>query len=170
MNFKKASIDDFELICKMMVDARKKSWDEGVFQWNENYPTATMIKGDLEKGYTYLVYDEGKIVAFFTTNSICEDDVHDHIKWLNEGDNWVILHRLCVDTGAQGNKIGQRILALFEKEKIEEGFDSIRIDVFSTNAAAIHIYEKFGYILLGNATCDRGMFYIYEKMLPKQKH
>ena len=42
---------------------------------------------------------------------------------------------------------------------------SIRIDVFSTNKQATHIYEKFGYRRLGSAFCDRGLFYIYEKLL-----
>ena len=165
MEFIKANINDFDLIYSMMLRARDKLFSEKIFQWDERYPRPEMIKNDLENGYTSLVKDKGNIVAFFTSNSICEDDVHDHIFWLNNDNSWIILHRLCVEPSLQANGIGQKILELFERESKNKGFSSIRIDVFSTNQVAIHIYEKYGYTRVGEAVCERGSFYIYEKIL-----
>ena len=166
MIFIKGSVSDFDLVYNMMLRARKRLYEEGIFQWDERYPKAEMIHYDLSKGYTSLVKsDKGKIVAFFTSNSICEDDVHGHINWIYNGDKWVILHRLCVEPKYQDLGIGQQILRLFESDSIEKGFESIRIDVFSTNLKAIHIYEKFDYCRVGEAICERGSFFVYEKMI-----
>lgn len=165
MTFTKANENDFEIVYEMMLRARNKLHSENIFQWDESYPKAEMIQDDLKNGYTSLVKVQDKIVAFFTSNSICEDDVHDHIKWIYNGEKWVILHRFCIDPIYQNKGLGQEILKLFEKNSKQAGFESIRIDVFSTNTTAIHIYEKFLYTKVGEAVCERGPFFVYEKII-----
>ena len=165
MKFEKADVSQFDLVYSMMLRAREKLFSENCFQWDERYPKPQMIRYDLEHGYTSLVTEDGNVVGFFTSNSVCEDDVHGHIVWSYDGDEWVILHRLCIDPVYQSHGLGQRILQRFEQQSKEQGFKSVRIDVFSTNAKAIHIYEKFGYKRLGEALCERGLFYIYDKIL-----
>lgn len=165
MNFMKATENDFDLVYDMMIRAREKLKREGIFQWDHRYPKPEMIRNDLINGYTSLVMDGDKIIAFFTSNSICEDDVHDNTRWLYDGSLWIILHRLCVDPLFQEKGIGQKILNKFEEECLENGYESIRIDVFSTNMTAIHIYEKYGYTRVGEAVCERGLFFIYEKKI-----
>ena len=165
MEFVLAKEKDFDLIYDMMLRAKADLIAAGIFQWNDDYPSAEMLLSDIRNSYTYLVKEEGRTLAFFTSNSICEDDVHDHIKWLYPDSNYLILHRLCVEPQRQGQGIGQRILEQFEKRAQADGYDSIRIDVFATNETAIHIYEKFGYTRVGEAVCERGLFYIYERRL-----
>ncbi len=165
MEFLNAKLSDFDVVYEMMLRAKERLFQEKIYQWDERYPKKEMIINDLTNGYTTLVRDNNKIVAFFTSNSICEDDVHNDIEWSYIGDNWVILHRLCIDPIYQNGGLGQKILQKFETEKKKEKFDSIRIDVFSTNEKAIHIYEKFGYKRVGEATCERGLFYIYDKII-----
>lgn len=165
MEFIGAKESDFPIIYNMMVKAREKADQEGIHQWNENYPTKEMIMRDILGEDTYLVYEEGNVKGFFITNSVCEDDVHGHIKWMYPQSRFLILHRLCVDPSIQDQGIGQRILRKYEERAVEAGYESVRIDVFGTNNRAIHIYEKFGYKRMGRAVCDRGEFFIYEKHL-----
>lgn len=165
MEFTKADENDFDVVYSMMIRARDKLYSEKIFQWNEKYPNAAMILNDIKSRNTFLVKNEAKVIAFFTANSICEDNVHNHIKWQCNDDNWIILHRLCIDPQYQNIGLGQEILKAFELHVEQLGFKSIRIDVFSTNTAAIHIYENFLYMRVGEAICERGLFYIYEKLL-----
>lgn len=166
MYFCSGKVSDFDLVYEMMLRARAKLFEEHIYQWDERYPKADMIRSDLENGYTSLIKtDEGRTIGFFTSNSICEDDVHDHIKWIYEDSRWIILHRLCIDPEYQNKGTGQMCLELFEENCKKDGYESIRIDVFSTNAKAIHIYEKFGYTKVGDAVCERGPFFIYEKKI-----
>ncbi len=165
MRFETAREEDFDLIYQMMLRAKEKLITEGIFQWGATYPKPEMLLSDLQKGYTSLVFDDsGNKIAFFTYNYLCEDDAHEHVKWLNPGDKWVFLHRLCIDPKYQSAGNGKRIVALFE-EMVAPSVDSIRVDVFSTNQKAIHIYEKYGFQRLAECMCDRGMFYAYEKLL-----
>ena len=97
MKFIKAVENDFDLVYNMMLRAREKLFSEKIFQWDERYPKPGMIKNDIIHGYTFLVKVDERIVAFFTSNSICEDNVHAEIHWIYLGDKWVILHGLCVD-------------------------------------------------------------------------
>lgn len=152
-------------IYAMMERAKTFACEQGIYQWTESYPTYNMIFDDIKNSYTEIIKVNGKNIGFFTSNSICEDDVHDNIKWLNEGSKWIILHRLCIDPSYQNKGFGTMVIEKFEKRAVLKGYKSIRIDVFSTNAQAIHIYEKFGYSRLGSAFCDRGKFYIYEKLI-----
>lgn len=149
-----------------MVDrVRNDATARGIKQWDQNYPIPQMILSDLINGYTHLIFDDSTCIGFFTTNSICEDDVHDHIKWNCSTEKSITLHRLCIDVAHQNKGYGTLFMTCYEQYVREIGYMSIRIDVFSTNKQATHIYEKFGYRRLGSAFCDRGLFYIYEKLL-----
>lgn len=164
IEFSQATEQDVSEIYSMMERAKAHSFEQGIYQWTETYPTYNMIYGDIKNSYTETIKIKGKIIGFFTSNSICEDDVHNHIHWLNEN-NWIILHRLCIDPPFQNKGLWTMVLRKFEERSLSRGYNSIRIDVFSTNLQAIHIYEKFGYTRLGYAFCDRGKFYIYEKLI-----
>lgn len=164
IEFSVATQDETPEIYAMMERAKAHSCEQGIYQWTETYPTYNMIYEDIKNSYTEIIKANGKNIGFFTSNSICEDNVHDHIQWLNKDNSWIILHRLCVDPPYQNKGFGTTILEKFETRSFNRGYKSIRIDVFSTNAQAIHIYEKFGYTRLGHAFCDRGKFYIYEKL------
>lgn len=165
MEFVKARLRDFESIMLLLNRAKDKLIAEHIYQWDERYPKPEMIMSDIRNGYTYLVLIENKMIGFYTSNSICEDDVHEDINWLYSGDKWIILHRLCIDPHHQDNGLGQSIVLKYEEVAQKHGFFSSRIDVFATNEKAIHIYEKLGYVRVGNAMCERGPFFIYEKML-----
>lgn len=165
MEFLLANKEDSELVYQMMVRAKEDSQRHGIYQWDDRYPTRKMLDSDIENGFTELIRSDGRIIGFFTSNSICEDDVHNHIQWLNESDNWIILHRLCVDPAFQNRGLGKQIVQLFEHRATQMNYLSIRIDVFGTNEKAIHIYESAGFTRVGQAMCERGLFYIYEKLI-----
>ena len=164
IKFVKATEDDIHRVYDMMIRTKMDAIGKGIFQWTDTYPTYEMIYQDVLNSYTEIIKLGDQNIGFFTSNSICEDDVHDHIKWLND-DKWIILHRLCITPPFQNKGIGTNVLLMFEDRAINRGYKSIRIDVFSTNEQAIYIYQKLGYIRLGEAFCDRGKFYIYEKII-----
>ncbi len=164
LQYRIADKDDIIIIYEMMLAAKSHSESQGIYQWDDNYPTIAMLEHDVMKGDTRLVYNDNQCVAFYTSNSVCEDDVHGHINWLNPNESWVFFHRLCVDPKFQDKGIGTRIVKNFIELNMEQ-FDSIRIDVFSTNAKALHIYEQLGFTNLGVAYCERGAFYVLEKMI-----
>lgn len=165
LTIQQASKTDYQYLLELMTRTKHNLWQHNNFQWDKNYPNADILLKDILNNDTYIVMDDNKIIGFYVSNSICEDNVHNDISWSYTGDNWIILHRLCIEPIYQHQGYGQKILSIFEKIAKKNNFASIRIDVFSTNAEAIHIYEKFGYKKVGEAYCDRGLFYIYDKLI-----
>ena len=165
IHFPIAQKKDFDMVFQMMQRAKNRSYEEGVFQWDENYPNESKLLGDIEGRHMHLIKDDEGVVGFFVFNSKCEDDVHGHIQWINKSDTWVFFHRLCIDPTYQGKGYGQIVIMRFLEIVKTLGYESVRVDVFSTNETAIHIYKKYGFNILGECLCDRGVFYVFEKML-----
>ena len=134
-----------------------------MFQWDETYPTKELVYADIIAGDTFIIYRDNEKVGFFVVNTRCEHNDPHRIKWLNSG-KFLFLHRFCIDPDFQKGGLGSEVLNKIEEDAKSDGMLSIRLDVFSTNEHAIYIYEKSGYVRLGEDVCNRGMFYIYEKL------
>lgn len=165
IHFTIAKKKDFDFVYQMMLRAKERSYSEGIFQWDERYPSAEMLLSDIEGGHLHLIKYDNNIVGFFVYNSSSEDDLHNDIPWMNHSNAWIFLHRLCVDPKHQRKGLGQITVRKLLEIATALGYKSIRVDVFSTNKAAIHIYDKLGFELLGECLCYRGIFYVFEKLL-----
>ena len=159
---------EFDYIFSLIQKARINSEKQKVYQWDDTYPTKELVMKDIVNGDTYLVYRDGKKVGFFVINEVCEHNDPTRIKWLNDG-KFIFLHRFCIDPDYQQAGLGSEVLAKIESDAQQNGAKSVKLDVFSTNAHAIYIYEKSGYKKMGEDLCNRGTFYIYEKLLPNFK-
>ena len=76
-----------------------------------------------------------------------------------------MLHRLCVNPQLQGRDLARQAMARMEKTALEQGFDSVRLDVFSQNLHAQRLYERLGYRRTGEVRFRKGIFYLMEKKL-----
>jgi ribosomal-protein-alanine acetyltransferase len=59
------------------------------------------------------------------------------------------LYSLAVAPWSAGRGIGSRLLAAAEAVALARGADSMRLEVRTDNAAAIHLYERRGYAKIG---------------------
>ena len=76
-----------------------------------------------------------------------------------------MLHRLCVNPELQGRGLARQAMARMEKNALDKGFDSVRLDVFSQNLHAQRLYEKLGYRRTGEVRFRKGIFHLLEKAL-----
>ena len=63
------------------------------------------------------------------------------------------------------NGLARQAMARMEKNARDQGFDSVRLDVFSQNLHAQRLYEKLGYKRTGEVRFRKGIFYLMEKGL-----
>jgi ribosomal-protein-alanine acetyltransferase len=59
------------------------------------------------------------------------------------------LYSLAVAPDSTGGGLGSRLLAAAEAAALERGAESLRLEVRTDNAAAIRLYERHGYRLIG---------------------
>ncbi len=137
---RKATISDLPEILKIMQEAREFLAEQGIDQWQGEYPSAENIIPDLDKEMAYLVITDGKISAYFAV--IFGDDLMYHTisegAWSNESTDFVTVHRLAVSARFRGLGINKLIWEFVFEIAENKGYTDFRADTHADN----HIMQK----------------------------
>lgn len=135
----------------------------GIPQWDEVYPAPALLEEDLMRGELYVADAAGGVLAAVVLNEQ-SDPAYGDAEWLHEGP-YTVVHRLCVSPAAQGKGVGRGLMAAVEAWAKARGYRAIRLDAFSLNPHALHMYAGLGYERRGEAHWRKGLFYLLEKKL-----
>ena len=125
---------------EVTANLRKK----GVYQWDRYYPNRFIIKADIKKGNLFGIMNGEKIlgVVVIDTN---ESKKYQQLRWEDVEGRPLIIHRLAVNPLYQGKGYGKQLLQFAEKYALQNGYSSIRLDVYSQNRGALNMYERSGF-------------------------
>lgn len=124
--------------------------ENGIDQWDENYPDYASIANDL-KTETLFVFRENETIIGIVVLNESQDEEYTEINWLTGAtDRNLVVHRLAVDPTQQGKGIARTIMDFAENYARELKYDSIRLDTFSQNPRNQRFYLKRGYADLGS--------------------
>lgn len=125
-------------------------FENGIDQWDENYPDRSSIEKDIEAQSLFIYQEENIILGLVVLNE-SQDEEYDQINWLTaENAKNLIVHRLAVHPSSQGKGIARKIMDHSEEYAQEKGYDSIRLDTFSQNPRNQKFYQNRGYKELGS--------------------
>ena len=155
---------EYEEILAMYRDAGDDMRQRGIIQWDEIYPSCEMLKNDIKQRHMYIIRAEGEIVVAFVLNTVPNDE-YGEVTWRYTNGKHGVLHRLCVSHKAQG--CGWGVIAMLHVHRLarECDMESMRLDAFMENPAALRLYEKLGYEKAGVVYFREGPFAAYEKKL-----
>lgn len=159
-----AKFSDLETVCDIVGRAVEKMQKQGIDQWDELYPVYDDFKSDIENEEMYLVKNDGKIVSLFVLSKEIAPEYQDGA-FEYRGDNYIVVHRLCVDPDIQGQGIGSKTVALINELAKQQSYQAIWLDAFSENPYALKMYEHNGYNCVGEVMFRKGRFYLYEKLI-----
>ena len=163
---KKSDIDDvFSLIKAAIV----RMETDGIYQWDDIYPTKSDLMNDVDNKSLYLAIDDVKVAAIYVISKEA-DAAYKNAKWQYSDESAYVLHRFCVSPDYQNKGIGKAVLAHIEEQIHEMGYESVRLDVFTKNPYAQKLYRKSGYQVRGYADWRKGRFDLMEKKLEKNKY
>lgn len=164
LKVRKAAHADLAGVMALIRRAVRRLDEAGIFQWDEIYPDEETLKADTERGELYLLEKDGSIAAVFVVNQDC-DPAYGEGQWRYPDTAYRVIHRLCVDPSFQNGGVGS--MALREAEAVirSAGMETVRLDAFAANPAALRMYERQGYRKAGEITLRKGRFYLYEKKL-----
>lgn len=162
--FRKAIRDDFREVTALFKEAIQNMIDHKIHQWDEIYPDEAILSEDIDKGEMYLLLHEKQLISCIVVNEE-QDELYQSGSWKYTDKNIAVIHRLCVHPRAQGNGNGKKTLQFTEKMIKDLGYAGIRLDAFTQNNAAIHMYESVGYSHAGEITFRKGQFYLFEKAI-----
>lgn len=131
----------------------------GYSGWCEEYPTREILRKDLQEGVVLIMRDKEEVVGAV---SILPGEYMDpfEVDW-TEG-NSCMLARLCVSPPHQKKGLGGMLAkeALFHAGQL--GYASVRLLAATENHAAVRIYKKQGYHMLGTVFAYGENFYCME--------
>jgi ribosomal protein S18 acetylase RimI-like enzyme len=164
MEMQLAKMDDLDSIVKIFKNAIENMIKNDILQWDEIYPNEDILADDVRKNQMYKIIFDNNIVSAFVLNKEYDEEYENGI-WEYDGNNFMVLHRLCVNTEYQNKGFGARTMKCIEEHLKNTGIESIRLDTFSKNQAALKLYEKLGYKKTGETNWRKGLFYLLEKKL-----
>jgi len=139
----------------------------GIYQWNEHYPTIDAFKKDLKRGELYVLVQSNKVIGSVTISSE-KDAEYEDIKWLTPDNNQFYIHRLHIHPDFQHQGHAKTLMDFAESFAKQKKAVSMRLDTFSKNKRNHAFYEARGYQRLGNIYFPKQSkhpFYCYELVL-----
>ena len=164
MEFSTAQAKDLAEILRLFRAATTQMDAHGVYQWDEIYPDEGILGEDIARGNLTVGTIDGRIAVAFMLD-YCEDSDYESADWQYSEQNIAVLHRLCVHPDFQGRGVARQAMDYLENEVRAQGIKTIRLDAFSQNPTALHLYESRGYQKAGEISYRKGLFYLYEKKL-----
>lgn len=165
MNITKGQRQDLSDIISIISECKELMKSQGIFQWDEDYPTIDIVENDIDDGNCYVMKDNNRSVAYVAINEE-EEGLNRTVCSTNEGKSLAI-HRLCVHPTFQGKGIAKTILKFIEEFSNKNNYACIRLDAYSENKNALKLYENFGYNKVGEVFFPgrKLPFYCYEKYI-----
>lgn len=136
-----SEIPDIIAICKACATHMISN---GIYQWNDDYPSALAFEKDIEREELYVLEIAKKIIGTIVISTRIDDE-YKPVKWLTLGANSVYIHRLSISPKLQGLGYAKQLMDFAENHAKENGFVSVRLDTFSQNKRNQQFYEKRGY-------------------------
>ncbi|HBN77895.1 MAG TPA: GNAT family N-acetyltransferase [Planctomycetaceae bacterium] len=139
----------------------------GIDQWDEVYPAEADFLQDVYEQTLHVLESAGQIVGGLCLNEV-ELDGYETASW--QAESFLVVHRLLIDPDFQGSGYGRQLMQFAEQQTYSLGKNSIRLDCFTENPAAISFYQKLNYRICGEVTFRKGRFLLMEKVLrPHEK-
>lgn len=155
MEIRLATYSDLEILMDIFEGAKRIMRASGnLQQWNGTYPTADIVRKDIEGGNCYVLCDDKHIVG---TMALIKgpDPTYSYIEgeWPDE-EQYYVIHRIA--TSVPGRNVAKLMLDWAFGHISEQDCRAIRIDTHSDNCIMKHILSKYGFKMCGVIYLDDG--------------
>ena len=155
--FRRGEMGDVDAVMTLVADAQNWFRSQGIDQWQDGYPTRSIIENDISQDYSYVVEYEGVVAATFAVAFDGEPTYAtiERGEWPNEND-YAVVHRIMVSDTMRRKGVAREILSFVERLCEERGVRDIRIDTHRDNRAMLAMLKKCGYSRCGRITLQSG--------------
>lgn len=160
--------EDAKRIMEIIGQAQEYLREQGVNQWQNNYPDISTVMTDIDNQNCYVLRDGGKAVATVTVVFGGEKTYAEIYEgeWLSSRE-YATIHRIAVDTGYKGRGLASTIIGNIEAICRSRGISSIRVDTHRQNASMKRMLIKNGFTYCGIIyLSDSSERIAFEKILP----
>ena len=111
MEFRKSTKSDITKIMDIVKQAQAYFKEQNIDQWQNNYPNEEVINNDIENGESYVMLENGNIIAT-TVISFTKETSYENIldgKWMKNGD-YGVKQRIAVDNTQKVNDFANTVI------------------------------------------------------------
>ena len=162
-----ARSSDIPSILTITKACAKHMVSNGIFQWNEHYPTRKAFEKDIKRNELFILIHNDVPIGCIVISTYMDEE-YIPIRWLASSGNNIYIHRLAVHPDFQKRGFAKQLMDFAEQFGKSKGFTSIRLDTFSQNTRNQKFYEQRGYKRLGDIYFPKQSehpFHCYELIL-----
>ena len=170
MLIRKSDKNDIAALMPIFEEARGTIAALGIDQWQNGYPSESVILADIEKEQSYLCEIDGRICGTFAMLENGEptyDKIYEG-HWLSGDDsrNYIAIHRVAISVSSRGSGLSGKIIGYAADLAREKGRRSLRIDTHRGNVVMRRMLEKNGFFHCGTIYLENGDERVaYEKII-----
>lgn len=150
MKFRIATKNDVSKIMEIIKQAQQFLKDQGINQWQDNYPNEEVINNDINNNNCYVIAD-GQMIVAFGAIIFAEEPTYKIIEggsWLND-DSYCVIHRLAVNQAYRNQKIASMFIEYVKNLCISKDIYNIRIDTHQDNLIMQKMLKNNGFQYCG---------------------
>lgn len=170
MIIRQANTNDIDALVALFAEARATIAALGIDQWQNGYPSLSVISEDIAKHRSYVVEIDSHIVGTFviiTDGEPTYDRIFDGVWLTGNTDNYLAIHRVAISVARRGSGISIAILGYAAEMARALGRTSLRIDTHRGNVVMRRMLEKHGFVHCGSIYLENGDHRVaYEKTIP----
>lgn len=154
MLIRQTTVEEIDDVMRVLADGRDSIATLGIDQWQGGYPFRETIEADVAAGKSYVLIDEGKIVATFMYEADGEP-TYDEIDgaWLTAGTSsdpsYACMHRVAVAAGNKGKGYAKRMVECAVELARKDGLAGLRVDTHPGNIPMRGLLERTGFSYCG---------------------
>lgn len=134
LQLKHTKLEDVHYVMEIIDQAKLYFKEQGIDQWQNDYPNTNIIENDIHKNHSYVLTKEEMIIATAVI-SFEEEPTYREIfegAWKSHQD-YAVIHRVAVDSSFKGKGIASQLIHHTELMCKENGVSSIKIDTHENN-------------------------------------
>ncbi len=146
---RRATEEDIDTLMTLAGQASAYLKEQGVNQWQDNFPNPDVFRRDIAAGNCWLFTHEDKpagCVSIYLTPEKDYDSLQG--KWLTQG-GYGTVHRLAAGAAYRGRGLAGEMMQFAEDILRGMGFASVRADTHEDNAPMRALLQKRGYTRCG---------------------
>lgn len=167
MKIRYSNLNDITEVIDIFNESRVYLKQQGINQWQDNYPGKEDIKRDIELKQGYVVTVGDKVVAVFSLirlNDPNYDEIYDG-EWST--DTCYAIHRIATSKEYRKHNLTKAIIEFCINEARMNSIEALRIDTHRNNYTAQSAFTKngfksCGYVYLNNTHDDLNYRLAYE--------
>lgn len=167
MEFRKSVETDVTSIMNIIKQAQAYFKEQGINQWQDNYPNFETVKKDIINKNGYILLKDNNIVGTVAVAFDGEKNyeaIYDG-EWISN-DEYAVIHRIAVDHNYKGLGLSSVIIKNIEKICLKKGVHSIKVDTHKENLSMQKLLQKNRFQYCGIIYLeDKSKRIAFEKML-----